>query len=46
MSEKERIEPVLGDYKNILEDEDVVDEDWLNGVSCNTDDPEECEACQ
>ncbi len=29
-----------------LPEEDVVDEDWLNGVSCNTDDPEECEACQ
>lgn len=25
---------------------DVVDEDWLSGVSCNTDNPEECEACQ
>lgn len=25
---------------------DVVDEDWLSGASCNTDDPEECEACQ
>lgn len=25
---------------------DVVDEDWLAGVSCNTDAPEECESCQ
>lgn len=25
---------------------DVVDEDWLSGVSCNSDSPEECEACQ
>lgn len=25
---------------------DVVDEDWLAGVSCNPDAPEECESCQ
>ena len=25
---------------------DVVDEDWLSGVSCNPDAPEECESCQ
>lgn len=25
---------------------DAVDEDWLAGVSCNTDNPEECESCQ
>lgn len=25
---------------------DVVDEDWLTGVSCNTEAPEECESCQ
>lgn len=25
---------------------DVVDEDWLSGISCNTENPEECEACQ
>lgn len=25
---------------------DVVDEDWLTGVSCNSDSPEECESCQ
>lgn len=22
------------------------DDDWLVGVTCNPDDPEECEACQ
>ncbi|AGH62718.1 hypothetical protein [Pseudomonas tolaasii] len=27
-------------------DLDVVDEDWLSGVSCNTESPEECESCQ
>lgn len=27
-------------------DVDVVDEDWLSGVSCNPDAPEECESCQ
>lgn len=25
---------------------DVVDEDWLSGVSCNPNAPEECESCQ
>ncbi len=25
---------------------DAVDEDWLSGVSCNSETPEECEACQ
>lgn len=25
---------------------DVVDEDWLAGVSCNPDEPEMCESCQ
>ena len=25
---------------------DVVDEDWLSGVTCNPDAPEECESCQ
>lgn len=25
---------------------DVVDEDWLAGVSCNPNAPEECESCQ
>ena len=28
------------------EETDVVDEDWLSGVSCNPDAPEECESCQ
>lgn len=27
-------------------DMDVVDEDWLSGVSCNPDEPEMCESCQ
>lgn len=27
-------------------DLDVVDEDWLVGVSCNPDEPEMCESCQ
>lgn len=27
-------------------DMDVVDEDWLAGVSCNPDEPEMCESCQ
>ena len=31
----------------MVEDEtDVVDEDWLSGVSCNPAAPEECESCQ
>jgi len=35
------------DYGDPLdEDVDVVDEDWLSGVSCNPDAPEECESCQ
>lgn len=25
---------------------DVVDEDWLTGVTCNPDEPELCESCQ
>lgn len=25
---------------------DVVDEDWLSGVSCNMEEPELCESCQ
>lgn len=34
-------------WKDLQDDKtDVVDEDWLKGVSCNTDSPEECEACQ
>jgi len=27
-------------------DLDVVDEDWLVGISCNPNEPEECESCQ
>lgn len=34
-------------WEESVEDEvDVVDEDWLAGVSCNPDAPEECESCQ
>ena len=34
-------------YSDVLEEDlDVVDEDWLSGVSCNPDAPEECESCQ
>ena len=29
-----------------LPEMDVVDEDWLSGVSCNPDEPEMCESCQ
>ncbi|UMO76469.1 hypothetical protein DNAM_420 [Pseudomonas phage BroderSalsa] len=28
------------------EEVDVVDEDWLAGVSCNSEEPEMCESCQ
>lgn len=28
------------------EEVDVVDEDWLAGVSCNPNEPEMCESCQ
>lgn len=33
-------------YAQEAADIDVVDEDWLAGVSCNPNAPEECESCQ
>lgn len=46
MSEEEK-EIGVGQYDVDFDAQmDVVDEDWLAGVSCNPDAPEECESCQ
>lgn len=35
-----------GNSLEVFPEVDVVDEDWLAGVSCNPNAPEECESCQ
>lgn len=46
MTREEMIEDGLALDIEFPDEYDVVDEDWLAGVSCNPDAPEECESCQ
>lgn len=46
MTREEMVEEGLALDIELPEEFDAVDEDWLAGVSCNPDAPEECESCQ
>lgn len=46
MTKQDMIDAGLNLDIELPEEVDVVDEDWLVGVSCNMEEPELCESCQ